>query len=108
MHKKNIAHRDIKPENVLMQSKEVQKLDLKITDFGFAKFYDPRDGGLKESLGSPLYMAPEIVKNLAYDTKVDIWSLGVVAYILLSGKPPFNGRSKEQIFIQLSTQPVSY
>jgi serine/threonine protein kinase len=40
-------------------------------------------------------MAPEIVKNLPYDTKVDIWSLGIVAYILLSGKPPFNGRSKE-------------
>jgi serine/threonine protein kinase len=44
-------------------------------------------------------MAPEIVKNLPYDTKVDIWSLGVVSYILLSGRPPFNGKSKEQIFL---------
>jgi calcium-dependent protein kinase len=85
MHKKNIVHRDIKPENILMESKDVDNFDIRITDFGFAKFYDPLQGGLQENLGSPLYMAPEIVKNLPYDAKVDIWSLGIVAYILLSG-----------------------
>lgn len=48
-------------------------------------------------------MAPEIVKKVKYGTKVDIWSLGVMAYIMLSGKPPFNGKTKEEIFIQLTT-----
>ena len=67
MHKKNIAHRDIKPENILMESKEPSNINLKITDFGFAKCYDPREGGLTETLGSPLYMAPEIIKKQKYN-----------------------------------------
>ena len=54
---------------------------------------------MDEILGSPMYMAPEIVKKLKYDTKVDIWSLGIVAYIILCGKAPFNGKTKEEIFI---------
>mmetsp|Transcript_28306 Transcript_28306/g.27236 ORF Transcript_28306/g.27236 Transcript_28306/m.27236 type:complete len:107 (-) Transcript_28306:540-860(-) len=99
MHKKNIAHRDIKPENILLCSKDENNLDIKITDFGFAKFYDPLKESLKEGLGSPLYMAPEIIKNIPYDSKVDIWSLGVVSYILLSGRPPVYGKTKEEIFI---------
>lgn len=99
MHKKNIVHRDIKPENILLVYKDHRSLDVKITDFGFARCYDPAEGGLEETLGSPLYMAPEIVKKIKYDTKVDIWSLGVMAYVLLSGRPPFAGKTKEEIFI---------
>lgn len=53
-------------------------------------------------------MAPEIIKRLAYDSKIDIWSVGVMTYILLSGKPPFNGQTKEEIFLQISTQQVTY
>ena len=98
MHKKNIAHRDIKPENVLMESKDTSNLNLKITDFGFAKSFDPNEG-LTETLGSPLYMAPEIIKKLPYNCAVDIWALGVLSYIMLSGKPPFKGRSKDEIFV---------
>ena len=49
-------------------------------------------------LGSPLYMAPEIIQEQPYNHKVDIWSIGVIAYILLSGRPPFKGRSKNEIF----------
>ena len=66
MHKKNIAHRDIKPENILMESVDTSNCNLKITDFGFAKCYDPEEGGLTETLGSPLYMAPEIIKKQPY------------------------------------------
>lgn len=107
MHKKNIAHRDIKPENILLESKDIHKLDIKITDFGFAKCYDPDEfTGLEEVLGSPLYMAPEIVKKLKYDCKVDIWSLGILAYIILSGRPPFSGKIKEDIFLQITTQSI--
>jgi serine/threonine protein kinase len=99
MHKKNIVHRDIKPENVLLESNDMSKLVVKITDFGFAKCYDPQGfDGLEDVLGSPLYMAPEIVKKLKYDTKVDIWSLGILSYIIISGKPPFPGKNKDEIF----------
>lgn len=104
MHKKNIVHRDIKPENILLESKDPDNIVIKITDFGFAKCYDPQEGeGMDDVLGSPLYMAPEIVKKLKYDTKVDIWSLGILAYIILSGKPPFHGKSKDELYMQIST-----
>lgn len=99
MHKRNIVHRDIKPENILMQSLDPKNLNIKITDFGFANFYDPSEGGMSDQLGSPLYMAPEIVKNIKYDMKVDIWSLGIITYILLTGSAPFSGKSKEEIYI---------
>ena len=62
MHQRNITHRDIKPENILMESQEVNNLNIKMTDFGFASFYNPKEG-LNEVLGSPLYMAPEIIDN---------------------------------------------
>lgn len=108
MHKKNIAHRDIKPENILLFSKDDDKLDIKITDFGFAKCYDPTEGGLTETLGSPLYMAPEIIKKLQYDCSVDIWALGVMTYIMLSGKPPFKGRTKDEVFVQITTKDMAF
>ena len=108
MHKKSIAHRDIKPENILMESKDVNNLNIKITDFGFAKFYDPKEGGLTETLGSPLYMAPEIIKKLSYDCSVDIWALGILCYIMLSGRPPFRGKTKEEIFIEITSKNISF
>lgn len=108
MHKKNIAHRDIKPENILLASKDVDNMDIKITDFGFAKCYDPVEGGLTETLGSPLYMAPEIIKKLPYDCSVDIWALGVLTYIMLSGRPPFKGKSKDDVFVEITTKNINY
>ena len=78
----------MKPETVLLESKDQDKIVCKITDFGFSKFFDPREG-MTETLGSPLYMAPEIIKKIRYDMKVDIWSLGVIIYTLIIGKPPF-------------------
>jgi len=74
-------------------------MTVKLTDFGFSQFFDPEQDGLTETLGSPLYMAPEIVKQVKYDAKIDVWSLGVIAYMMISGKPPFLGRSKEEIFL---------
>jgi calcium-dependent protein kinase len=97
MHQRNITHRDIKPENILMQAGDSKSLLLKMTDFGFASFYNPKKG-LDEVLGSPLYMAPEIINRQKYDSKVDIWSVGVIAFILISGRPPFMGKSKDEIF----------
>jgi len=64
-----------------------------LTDFGFATKYDPNKKQTL-SLGSPLYMAPELCKEDAYDNKVDVWSVGVITYILLSGSPPFYDRKR--------------
>jgi len=67
-----------------MGSKDVNDLKIKLTDFGFSCFFNPKIG-LKQHLGSPLYMAPEIVKEQKYDSKVDIWSIGIIMYKLLTG-----------------------
>jgi serine/threonine-protein kinase ULK/ATG1 len=66
MHSQNMIHRDMKPENILLESEDVTNLNVKVTDFGFACFYDPKQG-LSDVLGSPLYMAPEIVEERKYD-----------------------------------------
>lgn len=53
-------------------------------------------------------MAPEIIKKMPYDCSVDIWAIGVLCFIMLSGKPPFKGRSKDEIFAQITTKNISY
>jgi len=104
MHKKQIMHRDLKPENILCEIAADMNLDdivIKLTDFGFAVKYN---AGKKEtlSLGSPLYMAPELCKETHYDFKVDCWAVGVIAFVLLTGTPPFydktSKRGKEGIY----------
>ena len=80
--------RDLKPENILLeQNKEFDQI--KIIDFGTSLVYDPNKS-LDEKLGTPYYIAPEVL-NKSYNSKCDIWSCGVITYILLSGMPPFNG-----------------
>ena len=69
----------------------------KVTDFGFAKAMDP-DQLETLSLGTPLYMSPELAKRKPYDAKVDIWALGVLTHIILTGNPPWTGKSKDQVF----------
>jgi calcium-dependent protein kinase len=88
MHKRNVVHRDLKPENILIDH---ESQTLKIADFGTAVFFDPNKK-LKDLVGTPYYMAPEVI-NGNYDEKCDVWSCGVILYILLSGSPPFNGNS---------------
>jgi serine/threonine protein kinase len=96
MHQKKIAHRDLKPENILLESKDKNSLEIKISDFGFSCFFDPKKG-LDLVLGSPLYMAPEIIEAKNYNEKVDIWSIGVIAFMLLIGKNPFPGRNNQEV-----------
>jgi len=93
-HKNNIVHRDLKPENILLeQNKEFDQI--KMIDFGTSLVYDPSKP-LDEKLGTPYYIAPEVL-NKNYTSKCDIWSCGVIAYILLSGVPPFNGQTDQEI-----------
>jgi calcium/calmodulin-dependent protein kinase I len=78
-----------------------------LTDFGFATTWKQGEK-LELSLGSPLYMSPELVEEKEYDNRVDVWSTGVIAYILLSGQPPFYGNTKEDIYHAITTQPLVF
>ena len=91
-----MVHRDLKPENLLLESKNHDNLNVKIADFGFSCFYDPKEG-LDLVLGSPLYMAPELINRQKYNDKVDIWSLGVITFMLITGKNPFPGQTNKDI-----------
>ena len=90
MHGLNIMHRDLKPENLLCEKSENGQVMIKLTDFGFATYYDPSKPQTL-SLGSPLYMAPELTKEVEYDNKVDVWATGVITFALLTGTIPFAG-----------------
>ena len=92
MHHHRITHRDLKPQNILLE-KNGENLDVKIADFGFSCIFDPKDG-LDTMIGTPLYMAPEILKKENYNSKVDIWSFGAITYMLLGGVHPFQGYDK--------------
>lgn len=92
-HKLSIAHRDIKPDNILFNDRNV----LKLADFGSAHCF--HNGELMNGVvGTPFYVAPEVLAGKKYDEKVDIWSAGVILYVMLAGVPPFYGESTSEIF----------
>jgi calcium-dependent protein kinase len=88
-HCSNIIHRDLKPENILIDSVEDGYYNIKVIDFGTAKLYD-KNKSENKVIGSAYYIAPEVL-NKNYDEKCDLWSTGVIMYMLLSGTAPFNG-----------------
>ena len=94
LHKNRICHRDIKPENFLLY-KEDDSSHIKLIDFGLAKRVVPNEIMNKPN-GTPYYIAPEVLKG-SYTTQCDVWSMGVIMYIMLCGKPPFGGRKKKDI-----------
>jgi len=94
LHNNKICHRDIKPENFLLY-KEDDESHIKLIDFGLAKRVS-RDEVMNAPNGTPYYIAPEVLKG-SYTTQCDNWSMGVVMFIMLSGKPPFGGRSNKEI-----------
>jgi serine/threonine protein kinase len=88
LHHMDMAHRDLKPENLLFTSPADNAI-LKLTDFGFAKEGNNEQLPLNTPCYTPYYVAPEILSNNKYDKACDIWSMGVIMYILLCGYPPF-------------------
>ncbi|KAM3136552.1 hypothetical protein pb186bvf_011355 [Paramecium bursaria] len=93
-HSRGVVHRDLKPENILFDGKK-ENAQIKIIDFGAsAKLLNNEK--LKKRIGTPFYVAPEVL-NANYDEKCDIWSLGVILYILLCGYPPFFGHSEQEV-----------
>lgn len=93
-HKKGIIHRDLKPENLLLDKRSPTAL-IKIIDFGASALFNESEK-LKARFGTSYYIAPEVLRR-SYDEKCDLWSCGVILYILLSGRPPFPGRNDEEI-----------
>ncbi|KAK9054085.1 hypothetical protein SSX86_025162 [Deinandra increscens subsp. villosa] len=94
-HLQGVVHRDLKPENFLFTSKD-ENSPLKAIDFGLSDFVKP-DERLNDIVGSAYYVAPEVLHR-SYSTEADVWSIGVIAYILLCGSRPFWARSESGIF----------
>lgn len=95
-HSKGIVHRDLKPENLLYSTSGPEAV-VKLADFGLAKICK-EDQLMKTACGTPGYVAPEILSRKKYDEKVDVWSLGVITYILLCGFPPFYHNNNAVLF----------
>lgn len=91
LHSKNIVHRDIKPENMLFESNE-KGASTKLIDFGLSRTHGLNDRDMVNQVGTPYYMSPSVLEG-KYDRSCDLWAVGVVSYIMLSGYPPFNGPS---------------
>jgi calcium-dependent protein kinase len=96
-HSLGVMHRDLKPENFLLSDRNDKTL--KATDFGMSVFYSPQQC-FDQLVGSPYYIAPEVLKR-AYGAEADMWSIGVILYILLSGMPPFFGNTDREIFNEI-------
>lgn len=101
LHKLNFIHRDLKPQNILLTDTS-DHTTLKIADFGFARSLGPADMAATVC-GSPLYMAPEILRHEKYDAKADLWSLGTILYELLFGEPPFSGPNPMQLLATIES-----
>ncbi|XP_019621245.1 PREDICTED: serine/threonine-protein kinase DCLK1-like isoform X1 [Branchiostoma belcheri] len=107
LHSLSIVHRDIKPENLLVCEHEDGSKSLKLGDFGLATV-------VKEPLftvcGTPTYVSPEIIAEIGYGLKVDVWAAGVITYILLCGFPPFRSdtNDQEELFDQILSGDVSF
>ena len=106
LHKQKIIHRDLKPQNILLSSKNINIAILQIGDFGFARHFNNNNNNnamIDTMCGSPLYMAPEILKFNKYDSKVDLWSAGTIIYQMLCNEPPFNGHNHIELLNRIQT-----
>ena len=97
LHDHGVIHRDLKPENLLISVDDEGHQTVKIADFGLAGLIDSQ-ADMKKFCGTEGYAAPEIMKNTPYDASVDMWSLGVIVFILLSGFKPFDAESQSELY----------
>ena len=112
LHLNNIAHRDIKLENILVEqeieSNGEQLLNVKLIDFGTSNYVKTENtNNFTVKVGSPFYMAPEVL-NKKYNNKCDIWSCGVIMFMLLRGHPPFKGENQEELFKSIQNDIINY
>jgi len=98
MHEEGVVHRDLKPENLLYYSPEPDS-KIMISDFGLSKMEE--SGVMATACGTPGYVAPEVLAQKPYGKAVDVWSIGVISYILLCGYPPFYDENDANLFAQI-------
>lgn len=104
LHSYGIAHRDLKLENILLVD-ESDESPIKLADFGLAKMLGPNETS-NEKFGTMGYVAPEVLLGWSYTKSVDLWSLGVIIYILMSGMLPFDGREPSETVRRTVMEPV--
>lgn len=97
LNKLGVAHRDLKPENIIINKKTFQ---IKILDFGLSAYFD-ESSQLKSKVGTPYYVAPEVLDG-SYGKECDMWSIGIICYILLVGYPPFNSKNLKKIYDKIT------
>ena len=103
LHSNCIVHRDLKPENIMLSQKpENGNYHIKLIDFGTAKIFNPGKK-MNKIIGTSYYIAPEVIKE-KYNEKCDVWSCGIILYILICGYPPFNGNTNIEIFHAIQNQ----
>jgi len=105
-HGQKICHRDLKPENLLFLSSSDES-PLKVIDFGLSKIFSKEDHKMTTKVGTAYYVSPEVLAG-DYDEKCDIWSSGVILYILLTGDPPFNGSNDNEIYRKIQKKTFSF
>ena len=113
LHAHGIMHRDLKPENILLVSPDPRCLEIKISDFGLAKMTFDFEGTQRlpratSICGSDFYLAPEVIKQLEYGREIDIWSCGIVCYVLLSGSLPFFHRVLHKLYRQIVDRDLHF
>jgi serine/threonine-protein kinase len=107
-HQNGIVHRDLKPENVYLVERDGEREFVKVVDFGLSTFVQSDDTRLTragQSVGTPLYMAPEQAGAHAFDARVDVYSLGVLIFEMTTGRLPFEASTLQALLVALATQP---
>ncbi|XP_035613315.2 serine/threonine-protein kinase 17A-like [Oncorhynchus keta] len=106
LHRNNMVHLDLKPQNILLTSDTLLG-DIKIVDFGLSRMVSSSQE-LREIMGTPEYVAPEILNYEPISTATDMWSIGVLTYVMLTGISPFLGEDKQETFLNISQINISY
>ncbi len=102
MHSKNIMHRDIKTQNIFITQNDI----LKIGDFGISKQVETINPMAMTACGTPYFMPPEVCQGKPYDSKADVWAVGVILYELITLKKPFDSDSINGVFEKIVKQPI--
>jgi calcium-dependent protein kinase len=103
LHSQDIIHRDLKPDNFIYKTKDPNS-ELKIIDFGLSTKIE-RGSKLKDIVGTPAYLAPEVLLG-NYGKSADSWSLGVIMFVMLTGRHPFQGYKGKELFKAILKQPI--
>ena len=99
LHDLGVVHRDLKPENILFNE---NRETVKLIDFGMSKILQDENALMNTKLGTPYCISPEVLTG-KYDKGCDMWSIGVITFVLLTGEPPFCGRNAAELFKKIKT-----